>query len=70
MKWIPITERQPYPHTDVLLAYRNAAGEMIVDAGFMRLNNRFVYLGMEQVCINNICAWMPFPAPPTVEVEG
>jgi hypothetical protein len=70
MKWIPITERLPEPHADLLIAYRNAAGQMIVDAGFVRHGSRFVYLGMETVCVNNVCAWMPFLAPPTMEVEG
>jgi len=65
MEWIPVTEKAPPPLTDVLVAYRHPCGKVIVDAGYMRHDRRFVYIGMEQVIIPGVVSWMELPAPPT-----
>jgi len=69
-KWIPVARRLPAPLTDVLVAYRNLEGDVIVDVGFMRADGTFRYLGMDMVRMHNVVAWMEFPAPPSFEVEG
>lgn len=69
-EWIPVAERLPVPLTDVLVSYRNLEGDLAVDAGFLRPAGSFHYLGMDLVQINNVVAWMDFPAPPSEEIEG
>jgi hypothetical protein len=69
-KWIPVMEQCPEPLADVLIAYRNFAGELSLDVGFMLADGQWQYLGIDGLLISNPVYWMQFPEPPTVEVEG
>ena len=66
--WIPISERLPEIHQDVLLSLRS----LDVEVGFRAETEPYFYCHNVDGCFiepQNVIAWMPLPEPYKVESE-
>ena len=66
-KWIPVTEKLPEIHQDVILSLRN----LDVLVGFRSKTKPGFYCeGDYYIELQNVLAWAPLPEPYRVESEG
>ena len=64
-KWIPVSERLPEIHQDILLSLRS----LDVEVGFMAETEPYFYCHGAYIEPQNVLAWMPLPEPYKAESE-
>lgn len=67
-KWIPISERLPEIHVDVILSLRS----LDIEVGFRAETEPYFYCHCADSCYidtQNVLAWMPLPDPYKAESE-
>lgn len=64
-KWVPVSERLPEIHQDVLLSFRS----LDVAVGFRATTEPYFYCQGDYVEPQNVLAWMPKPEPYKEESE-
>lgn len=65
-RWIPVSERLPEVHQDVLLSFRS----LDVLEGFRAETEPYFYCQGDYIEPQNVLAWMPLPEPYKAESEG
>ena len=63
--WIPVSERLPEIHQDILLSLRN----LDVEVGFRAEEKPYFYCNGTYIEPQNVLAWMPLPKPYKMKVK-
>lgn len=62
-RWIPVSERLPEIHQDVLVSLTS----LDVEVGFRAETEPYFYCKGDYIELQNVLAWMPLPEPYKVE---